>query len=207
MGPDSWKSQPLTGLFQAIYFTALFPYVVLSVFLVRGLTLPGATEGLLHLFTPDVSPWAPGRAARGVGVQGREQEEAWSGTWGLRETGGSGERPLGTRTLHSPRTTSSSATPPGGESERQRACPLDPGALSDPVSGTQCPGPGAAQPPCLGKEGPQCVSSCRERGLPGPAAGAPGAGLTAHSQVLKTPAWEDQAKRSESELLRPDPQP
>uniref|UniRef100_A0A8D1QUX3 Transporter n=1 Tax=Sus scrofa TaxID=9823 RepID=A0A8D1QUX3_PIG len=39
---------------KAIYFTALFPYVVLSVFLVRGLTLPGATEGLLHLFTPDM---------------------------------------------------------------------------------------------------------------------------------------------------------
>ena len=41
--------------FQAIYFTALFPYLVLTVFLVRGLTLPGAMQGLTYLFTPDVS--------------------------------------------------------------------------------------------------------------------------------------------------------
>lgn len=45
----------MTGLFQAIYFTALFPYLVLTIFLVRGLTLPGAMEGLTYLFTPDVS--------------------------------------------------------------------------------------------------------------------------------------------------------
>lgn len=41
--------------FQAIYFTALFPYLVLTAFLVRGLTLPGAMQGLTYLFTPDVS--------------------------------------------------------------------------------------------------------------------------------------------------------
>ena len=40
---------------QVIYFTALFPYLVLTIFLVRGLTLPGATEGLTYLFTPNVS--------------------------------------------------------------------------------------------------------------------------------------------------------
>ncbi|XP_060985352.1 inactive sodium-dependent neutral amino acid transporter B(0)AT3 isoform X3 [Dama dama] len=39
---------------KAIYFTALFPYLVLTVFLVRGLTLPGAMEGLTYLFTPDM---------------------------------------------------------------------------------------------------------------------------------------------------------
>ncbi|XP_038179753.1 inactive sodium-dependent neutral amino acid transporter B(0)AT3 isoform X6 [Arvicola amphibius] len=37
---------------KVIYFTALFPYLVLTIFLVRGLTLPGATEGLTYLFTP-----------------------------------------------------------------------------------------------------------------------------------------------------------
>ncbi|XP_023481654.1 inactive sodium-dependent neutral amino acid transporter B(0)AT3 [Equus caballus] len=37
---------------KAIYFTALFPYLVLTIFLIRGLTLPGATEGLTYLFTP-----------------------------------------------------------------------------------------------------------------------------------------------------------
>ncbi|XP_037385280.1 inactive sodium-dependent neutral amino acid transporter B(0)AT3 [Talpa occidentalis] len=44
---------------KAIYFTALFPYLVLTVFLVRGLTLPGATEGLIYLFTPNVNPPEP----------------------------------------------------------------------------------------------------------------------------------------------------
>ncbi|XP_025874945.1 inactive sodium-dependent neutral amino acid transporter B(0)AT3 isoform X2 [Vulpes vulpes] len=39
---------------KAIYFTALFPYLVLTIFLIRGLTLPGAVEGLIYLFTPDV---------------------------------------------------------------------------------------------------------------------------------------------------------
>lgn len=40
---------------QAVYITATFPYLVLTIFLVRALTLPGATEGLIHLFTPNVS--------------------------------------------------------------------------------------------------------------------------------------------------------
>uniref|UniRef100_A0A8C0LF64 Transporter n=1 Tax=Canis lupus dingo TaxID=286419 RepID=A0A8C0LF64_CANLU len=39
---------------KAIYFTALFPYLVLTIFLIRGLTLPGAVEGLIYLFTPDI---------------------------------------------------------------------------------------------------------------------------------------------------------
>lgn len=41
--------------FQVIYFTALFPYLVLTIFLIRGLTLPGAADGLVYLFTPNVS--------------------------------------------------------------------------------------------------------------------------------------------------------
>uniref|UniRef100_A0A671DPV0 Solute carrier family 6 member 18 n=1 Tax=Rhinolophus ferrumequinum TaxID=59479 RepID=A0A671DPV0_RHIFE len=39
---------------KAIYFTASFPYLVLTIFLIRGLTLPGAVEGLIYLFTPNV---------------------------------------------------------------------------------------------------------------------------------------------------------
>ncbi|XP_007949812.1 inactive sodium-dependent neutral amino acid transporter B(0)AT3 [Orycteropus afer afer] len=39
---------------KVIYFTALFPYLVLTVFLIQGLTLPGATEGLIYLFTPNM---------------------------------------------------------------------------------------------------------------------------------------------------------
>ncbi|KAF5901108.1 sodium-dependent neutral amino acid transporter B(0)AT3-like, partial [Clarias magur] len=37
---------------KAVYVTATFPYLVLTIFLIRALTLPGATIGLLHLFTP-----------------------------------------------------------------------------------------------------------------------------------------------------------
>ncbi|NXX79231.1 S6A18 protein, partial [Urocolius indicus] len=40
---------------KAIYVTALFPYVVLTIFLIHGLTLPGATDGLTYLFTPNLN--------------------------------------------------------------------------------------------------------------------------------------------------------
>ncbi|KAF3834410.1 hypothetical protein F7725_025614 [Dissostichus mawsoni] len=39
---------------KAIYVTVTFPYLVLTIFLIRSLTLPGATDGLIYLFTPDV---------------------------------------------------------------------------------------------------------------------------------------------------------
>lgn len=39
---------------KAVYVTATFPYLVLTIFLIRGLTLPGATDGLQYLFTPKV---------------------------------------------------------------------------------------------------------------------------------------------------------
>ncbi|XP_053189912.1 sodium-dependent neutral amino acid transporter B(0)AT1-like [Scomber japonicus] len=38
---------------KAVYVTATFPYLVLTIFLIRGITLPGATDGLIYLFTPD----------------------------------------------------------------------------------------------------------------------------------------------------------
>ncbi|XP_019364754.1 PREDICTED: sodium-dependent neutral amino acid transporter B(0)AT3-like isoform X2 [Gavialis gangeticus] len=40
---------------KAIYITAFFPYLVLTVFLIRGLTLPGAIDGLVYLFTPNLN--------------------------------------------------------------------------------------------------------------------------------------------------------
>lgn len=40
---------------QAVYVTTTFPYLVLTIFLIRALTLPGATDGLVYLFSPDVS--------------------------------------------------------------------------------------------------------------------------------------------------------
>lgn len=39
---------------QVMYFSSLFPYVVLVCFLVRGLLLRGAVDGIMHMFTPKV---------------------------------------------------------------------------------------------------------------------------------------------------------
>ncbi|KAF7656804.1 hypothetical protein LDENG_00035750 [Lucifuga dentata] len=39
---------------KALYVTVPFPYLVLTIFLVRALTLPGATDGLIYLFTPEI---------------------------------------------------------------------------------------------------------------------------------------------------------
>uniref|UniRef100_A0A8C5B1F4 Transporter n=1 Tax=Gadus morhua TaxID=8049 RepID=A0A8C5B1F4_GADMO len=40
---------------KAVYVTVTLPYVVLTIFLVRALTLPGAVDGLKYLFTPKVA--------------------------------------------------------------------------------------------------------------------------------------------------------
>nr|XP_057904029.1 sodium-dependent neutral amino acid transporter B(0)AT1-like isoform X1 [Doryrhamphus excisus] len=39
---------------KAVYITAILPYVVLAIFLIRGLTLKGAFSGIKFLFTPEV---------------------------------------------------------------------------------------------------------------------------------------------------------
>ncbi|XP_056154175.1 sodium-dependent neutral amino acid transporter B(0)AT3-like isoform X2 [Lampris incognitus] len=38
---------------KAVYVTVTFPYLVLTIFLVNALTLPGAADGLAYLFTPN----------------------------------------------------------------------------------------------------------------------------------------------------------
>ncbi|XP_061886134.1 sodium-dependent neutral amino acid transporter B(0)AT1-like [Entelurus aequoreus] len=40
---------------KAVYVTSTLPYVVLTIFLIRGLTLKGSLEGIKFLFTPDVA--------------------------------------------------------------------------------------------------------------------------------------------------------
>lgn len=53
-----WKGPRSSG--KVVWITATAPYIVLTILLIRGLTLPGAGKGIQYYLTPDFNKlWDP----------------------------------------------------------------------------------------------------------------------------------------------------
>ncbi|KAK3777281.1 hypothetical protein RRG08_005214 [Elysia crispata] len=62
-----WKGILVSG--KVVWFTALFPYVVLFILMIRGATLPGAGEGVKYYLTPNFTRLASSQGYRSKAVK------------------------------------------------------------------------------------------------------------------------------------------
>ena len=58
-------------MFQFVYFCALFPYFLIAVLLLRGLTLPGAWTGVYNYLKPNMTRLADTTVWKDAGTQVR----------------------------------------------------------------------------------------------------------------------------------------